>query len=191
MSNIESYFGVKEILLPEIRHNGKYSGNLLWQCVNPAIDNFSRILNAIKIFEDEPVIVIYNKDSNGIPKETLEECRFMRGYLKTDFRSRKVTDHTLWLGNKVVPLRDVVDIVSENHLEKNVSENIELKLFTFNIADDRTDLYHILHVNSVLAYLSADNSSSNASLKLLRIEKPYQGMQFNRGKGNGRIEDVL
>lgn len=181
----EIYYGVKQLVLP---NNKNYAGNLLWQC-NIVVDEFSRVLKAIKLFEDEPVVVIYRYADNGLPKDTLKGCRFVRGYLKSDFGSKDIKDHELWLGKNMVHLGDVVDVVFENHLQKDFPKDIALKLFSFNVADDKNDVYNILHVNPILAYLEA-KYNDNAPLKLTGIENLHPGMQFNRGKGVGKIEDL-
>jgi hypothetical protein len=182
------YFGVKGILLPV---NNRYEGRLLSQCEGKANDE--SILHAISTFEGRPMVGIYRLPNNFVPehvfKEDFESYYFVGGYLTTNFDPKKMEDKQVFFDKTPVNLGRMVDIVSQDHLKVKNLNALELKMFTFMISDDQTDLYRIIHVDPILAYLDAEKND-NAPLKLESTQSLYAGMQFNRGKGAPNIDDV-
>jgi len=182
----EKYFGVKEILLPDNVIAVEYVGHLLSQIGREPDE---RVLNAIKLFIDKPMVAISTIDGNW-PKDTLIDCMFVGDYLRKVKEAKNIADVELIFDNSSVRLDQVIDLISQNHLNKKIPESVTQKLYTFGISDDKTDLYRIIHVNPVLACLAAENNDDHTPIKLYNIQNVHPGMQFNRGKGQGKIEDL-
>jgi len=179
----ETYFGVKQILVPD---NQIYAGNLLTQCHQKVDDD--RLLQAIKLFKDKPVVVIYTINDRW-PKDDFIDCMFVGDYLRNVSDAKNISDTELVFKNHTVRLNQIVDVISQDHLNKNIPQNSVWKLYIFGVSDKKTDLYRIINVNPVLAYLDAEYND-NAPLKLYSIHDVHAGMQFNRGKGAGNIDDL-
>jgi len=188
MSNIESYFGVKKILIPEPHI---YSGNLLSQCIGKVSE--ARFLTTIKSFEDVPMVGIYRiSDDNPskILNETLEGFYFVSGHLTTIFAKQELPKKQILIGDTMLYLNQLIDLIPENHLKQEWEKIMGLNMYNFTVSDDKTDLYRIAHFCAVGAFLDA-NYNNRDPLKLSHVSPLTPGTQFNRGKGEGKVEDLL